>query len=94
MTLREQLSYLFSLHRGTVTLILHLVSLPLIVAGLVRHRPLPILLGGLLEIVGHVYDYTRRLDVEQRHKARIVLPLQLTATVVAFVLLLKLFRWF
>ena len=94
MTLREQLSYLFSLHRGTVTLTLHIVSLPLIVAGLVRHQPVPIALGGLLEVIGHVYDYTRRFDAEQRHKARIVLPLQLAATVAAFALLLKVFRWF
>jgi len=94
MTLREQLNYLFSLHRGSVTLTLHIISVPLIVVGLVRHQLAPIALGGLLEIIGHVYDYTRRFDTEQRHKARIVLPLQLTATVVVFVLLLKLFRWF
>jgi hypothetical protein len=94
MTLREQLSHLFALHTGPLTLTLHLVSLPLIFAGLGLHRVSLIVLGGVLELIGHIYDYTRRFDREQRRKARIVLPLQLGATVATFVLLLKLFRWF
>jgi len=95
MTLTEQLRFMFTtLHGGTVNLTLHLVSIPIIIMGLAQYRLLLLALGGVLEVVGHVYNYAVRFDQEERRKARTVFPLQGGISVVVFVLLLKVFQWF
>ena len=94
MSITDQVRGLFSLHRNRLNLLLHVVSLPILVIGLARGRPA--LIGGalLLEVAGHVYDYLRNFDRQQRLTAQRILPFQLVASVVVLVVLLKLFGWF
>ena len=95
MTLAEQLRFMFTtLHGGSVNLTLHIASIPIIVWGLMQRRVALIVLGALLEVVGHTYNYLVRFNPEQRGKARRVLPVQAGLSLLVFALLLKLFRWF
>jgi hypothetical protein len=92
---REQLRFMFTtLHGGTVNLTLHLASIPVLLFGLARRQLTLIVAAGAMEAAGHAYNLLFRFDRAQRRMATRVLPLQLLLSVVAFVVLLRLFGWF
>ena len=95
MSLTDQFKFMFTtLHGGTVNLILHAASIPILLAGLAQRRVGWIVVAAMMEVAGHAWNMLVRFDGGQRRTALRVLPLQASLTAAAFLLLFGVFGWF
>ncbi len=94
MNLKEKAVFFFTtFHSGSVNVILHVASLPLLYIGFIEHKILYVVLAFVIEECGHVYNYYFKIDSKLKQKYKDIIPFQLTIGTLLVVVLAKLVNW-
>ena len=81
-------------HKGTVNIILHIISFTVMFYGLIIKDTVLLILGiGVINELGHVYNYFFLFKRDPKYGIRMV-PYQLLFASIGLVILLKIFNWF
>jgi len=81
-------------HKGTVNIILHLISFTVMFYGLVIRDTLFVILGlAIINELGHIYNYLILFKRDQKYGIRMI-PYQIFYASVGLVILLKIFGWY
>ena len=81
-------------HKGTVNIILHIVSFTTLFYGLaIKDVPLVVLGIAVIDELGHIYNYLVLFKGNPKYGIRMV-PYQILYASIALMILLKIFNWY
>jgi len=81
-------------HKGTVNIILHLISFTVMFYGLAVKNTLLVFIGlCVIDEFGHIYNYFIRFKRDRRYGPRMI-PYQLFYAAIGIIILLKMFNWY
>ncbi len=81
-------------HKGTVNIILHIISFAVMFYGLAIKDMLLVILGiAVIDELGHIYNYLIVYKRDPKYGIRMV-PYQLLYALIGLVILLKIFNWY
>ncbi len=81
-------------HKGTVNIILHVVSFTVMFYGLVIKDTLLVILGvAVIDELGHLYNYFIHFQRDPKYGFRMV-PYQIFYALIGLLILLKIFNWY
>ncbi len=81
-------------HKGTVNIILHIISFAVMFYGLAIKDILLVILGiAVIDELGHIYNYLIVYKRDPKYGIRMV-PYQLLYASIGLVILLKIFNWY
>ena len=81
-------------HRGTINIILHVISFAVLFYGLAVKDTLLVILGlAVIDELGHIYNYYVLHKRDWRYGPRMI-PYQLFYAAVGIIILLKIFGWY
>ena len=81
-------------HRGTVNIILHIISFAVMFYGLAVKDTLLVILGvAVIDELGHIYNYFFIFKRDPKYGVRMI-PYQLFYASIGLVILLKIFNWY
>lgn len=80
-------------HKGTVNIILHIISFSVIFYGLAVKNTLLVILGvAVIDEFGHIYNYFR-FNRDPKYGVRMI-PYQIFYAGIGLTILLKIFNWY
>jgi len=81
-------------HKGTVNIILHIISFAVMFYGLAIQDTLLVILGlAVIDELGHIYNYFILYKRDPKYGIGMV-PYQIFYALIALVILLKIFNWY
>ena len=81
-------------HKGTVNIILHIISFTVMFYGLAIKDTFLVILGlAVIDELGHVYNYLIRFKRDPKYGVRMI-PYQIFYALIGIVILLKIFNWY
>ncbi len=81
-------------HKGTVNIILHIISFSVMFYGLTVKNTLLVLLGlAVINELGHIYNYFIVHKKDPAYGVRMI-PYQLFYAAIGIIILLKIFNWY
>lgn len=81
-------------HKGTINIVLHIISFTVMFYGLVVTDALLVFLGvAVIDEIGHIYNYFFIVNRDSRYGIRMV-PYQLFYATIGLLILLKIFKWY
>ncbi|MEI2696165.1 MAG: hypothetical protein V9E90_13935 [Saprospiraceae bacterium] len=81
-------------HKGTVNIILHIISFAVMFYGLAIKDTLLLILGiAVIDELGHLYNYFILFNRNPKYGIRMV-PYQILFAIIALIILLKIFDWY
>ena len=81
-------------HKGTVNIILHIISFTVMFYGLVIKDIVLVIIGvAVIDELGHIYNYVIRFKRDPKYGVRMI-PYQLFYASIGLIILLKIFNWY
>ena len=81
-------------HKGTVNIILHIISFAVMFYGFAVKDTLLVILGlAVIDELGHIYNYLFLFKRDPRYGIRMV-PYQIFYALIGILILLKIFNWY
>jgi len=81
-------------HKGTVNIILHIISFAVMFYGLVVKDTLLVILGlAVIDELGHIYNYLFLFKRDPKYGVRMV-PYQIFYALIGILILMKIFNWY
>jgi|SRR3989344_5217420 len=81
-------------HRGTINIILHIISFTVMFYGLAVKNTFLVIIGlVVIDEFGHLYNYFVRFKRDLKYGIRMV-PYQIFYALIGIIILLKIFNWY
>ena len=84
-----------SFHKGTVNILLHIISFTILFKGLINKSVILVIIGfAIIDEMGHLYNYFFLFKRNEKYNPLRMIPYQIIYGGTALLILLKIFNWF